>query len=176
PLVHRGNRMASGERDELLALDPKERIGAHEQGAGPALDESGKCDVDFVFGAGIDDHDCLPDRTGNLPHFRHLNFGNLAAWVHQKGDCSRVGDHLAQQLQALGAERGGKACTPVALPSGRSKRLTRPSATGSLPLVKTSGIVDVAAKTARAGWPPPVVTITAARRSTSSFANAGKRS
>ena len=50
----------------------------------------------------------------------------------------------------------------MVLPPGRLKLLTRPSATGSLPLVNTIGIVEVAARAARAGSGPPLVTMTLA--------------
>src|SRR5262245_22449997 len=176
PLVHCRNRVASGERDELLAPDLKERVGAHEQGASPALDEGCKCEVDFIFGASIEDHDCLPIERAVS---RICVICTSAIWLlgfTKKAIVRALGTNSRSSCRRLGPSEAVKACTPVALPSGRSKRLTRPSVTGSLPLVKTSGIVDVAAKTARAGWLPPVVTITTAWRSTSSFANAGKRS
>src|SRR4051812_30983870 len=40
--------------------------------------------------------------------------------------------------------------TPVTLPPGRRRLATKPDSTGSLPLVKTIGIVEVAAFAARA--------------------------
>ena len=65
---------------------------------------------------------------------------------------------------------------PVVLPPGRLKLLTRPSCTGSLPLWKTIGIVEVAACAARATWGPPAVAITATWLRTRSAASAGSRS
>jgi hypothetical protein len=52
--------------------------------------------------------------------------------------------------------------TPVRLPPGRERLATRPVATGSPPLVKTIGIVEVAffAAKAEGGPPPPTITST----------------
>src|SRR5438128_7482533 len=66
--------------------------------------------------------------------------------------------------------------TPVALPPGRLRLATRPSATGSEPVPKTIGMLEVAALAATA---PAVLTgtaITATCRRTRSAANSGIRS
>jgi hypothetical protein len=52
-----------------------------------------------------------------------------------------------------------KKLTPVTLPPGRLKLATRPSLTGSPPVVKTIGMVAVAALAASAGTTPPPVAI-----------------
>ncbi len=59
---------------------------------------------------------------------------------------------------------------PVTFPPGRARLATSPDATGSLPLVKTIGIVCVAAMAARTTGAPPVATITATRFATRSAA------
>ena len=46
--------------------------------------------------------------------------------------------------------------TPVAFPPGRLRVATKPSLTGSPPIVKTIGMVDVAALAASAEGSPPV--------------------
>ena len=48
----------------------------------------------------------------------------------------------------------------MTLPPGRLRLATRPSLTGSPPMVKTIGIVEVAALAASAAGVPPVATIT----------------
>jgi hypothetical protein len=68
-----------------------------------------------------------------------------------------------------------KRLTPVALPLGRLKLATRPSWTGSSPMVNTMGIVVVAALAAKAEGLSVATSITTCRR-TSSAASAGKRS
>src|SRR5262245_17477061 len=65
--------------------------------------------------------------------------------------------------------------TPVTLPPGRLRLATRPIFTGSLPAVKTIGMVVVAALAASAEAVPPVAAITATLRRTSSAASTGSR-
>ena len=66
--------------------------------------------------------------------------------------------------------------TPVMLPSGLARLVTRPVATGSAPLANTIEIVVVAAFAAGADAIPPPATITDTARRTRSPASAGSRS
>ena len=66
--------------------------------------------------------------------------------------------------------------TPVRLPPGRLRLATKPAATGSKPVTKTTGIVVVAAFAAWIEMSPPIVTMTSTRRLTKSAAKAGNRS
>ena len=75
----------------------------------------------------------------------------------------------------LAASTLARKVTPVTLPPGRLRLATRPIATGSLPPVKTIGIVAVADLAASAAAVPPVATITATLRRTSSAASTGSR-
>ena len=61
------------------------------------------------------------------------------------------------------------------LPPGRLRLGTRPTATGSVPLEKTIGIVAVAALAAKPAAMLPPATITATRRPTNSVAISGNR-
>ncbi len=65
--------------------------------------------------------------------------------------------------------------TPVALPFGFARLLTRPSLTGSSATLNTIGIIEVAALAASAAGMPPTVIITATRRPTNSAAIDGSR-
>ena len=69
-----------------------------------------------------------------------------------------------------------KMVTPVTLPPGRLRLATSPSLTGSPPMMKTTGMVEVAALAASAGAEPPTARITATCRRASSAASAGSRS
>ncbi len=69
-----------------------------------------------------------------------------------------------------------KKVTPVRLPPGRLRLCTSPPAIGSVPLLKTIGIVVVAAFAAIAVAGPPSVAMTATFFATSSAASAGSRS
>ena len=66
--------------------------------------------------------------------------------------------------------------TPVTLRPGRLRLATSSSLTGSLPVVKMIGIVEVAALATNAGAVPPLVTITTTGLRTSSAANDDSRS
>ena len=66
--------------------------------------------------------------------------------------------------------------TPVELPPGWLRLATSPSLTGSPPVLKTIGIVVVAALAASADVLPPVETRTAIPRLTRSAASVGSRS
>src|SRR5262245_28013893 len=73
------------------------------------------------------------------------------------------------------ANSTAKKLTPVRLPPGRARLVTRPSLTGSSATTKTIGIVAVAALAAKVEGKPPVA-ITATRRCANSAASAGSRS
>ena len=74
----------------------------------------------------------------------------------------------------LAASSELKVVMPVMLPPGRLRLATRPCATGSPPVLKTIGIVVVAALAANTALPK--VEITATRRRTRSADNSGSRS
>jgi hypothetical protein len=63
--------------------------------------------------------------------------------------------------------------TPVTLLPGWLRLATSPTSTGSLPVMKTIGIVAVAALAANAAGLPPVAKITATGRRVRSAANVG---
>jgi hypothetical protein len=69
-----------------------------------------------------------------------------------------------------------KKLIPVMLPPGRAKLATTPAETGSSPIAKTIGIVEVTPFAASAETMPPVVAITFAWRAAKSPAKAGSRS
>ena len=62
-----------------------------------------------------------------------------------------VGSNSRSSSSRFGPTSTFKWVTPVTLPPGRLRLATRPSRTGSLPVVKTIGIVVVAAFAASAG-------------------------
>ena len=66
--------------------------------------------------------------------------------------------------------------TPVTLPPGRLRLATSPTLTGSTPVLKTTGIVVVAALAASDPCALPGVAMTATRRRTKSAASSGNRS
>jgi hypothetical protein len=78
--------------------------------------------------------------------------------------------------RTLLSSSAGPRVTPVMLPPGRLRLLTIPARIGSMPLVKTIGIVVVAALAASTLGSPPVETSTATLWRTRSAAISGRRS
>ena len=66
-----------------------------------------------------------------------------------------------QEAQPLRPHNALKKATPVALPPGRLRLTTKPCLTGSLPIMKQMGIVDVAVFAASAaGRKAAAITVT----------------
>ena len=101
-------------------------------------------------------------------------FGLL--WIGQIRNRICRGHYFVQELDFLPASALLKKTTPVRLPSGLLKLLTRPRRIGSSPDMKTIGIVCVASFAACAGAVPPEATITATLRVIKSETSVGNRS
>ena len=121
-----------------------------EQRTGPRCDERCKGRLDVAVAADIENDELLPDRVR-----RGLHVASAAASV---SECS---DLPARQSSSPWAP--ARAAAPVASPptrrrkahtrdvaAGRLRLATRPRSTGSPPLAKTIGIVEVAALAASA--------------------------
>jgi len=76
----------------------------------------------------------------------------------------------------LGISSPTRKLIPVRLPPGRAKLATKPAGTGSVPAVKTIGIVEVAPFAANAAAGPPLAVIRSTLRLTNSAAKPGNRS
>src|SRR5262249_41023613 len=81
--------------------------------------------------------------------------------------------HLAQELQPLRRQRGHEQRDAGDVARGWLKLPTKPYWTGSSPIAKTIGMVEVAALAASAATAPPDATMTATFRRASSSASAG---
>src|SRR5262252_3873718 len=113
------------------------------------FDEGCEGGVDLIFGAGLQDRDVHPLGAGRFLHvsdhafalFGFTSSAITAAWgTSSESSSSRLGDSSVLRL-----------LKPVRLPPGRARLATRRSPTGSLTLVKTIGIVEVALFAARVG-------------------------
>src|SRR6516225_9448617 len=130
--------------------------------------------VDFGFRAGLQDLElqalcvcCLLRRVDDAPGLRIVR-------VQQQADRLRLrhqlGDQLDPLLPQLRVEVGdaGKVAARA--------RETSPVSTGSTPVKKTIGIIDVASLATKASSAPPHAAITSTLRPTRSAANEGSRS
>jgi hypothetical protein len=71
-----------------------------------------------------------------------------------------LGTSSCKSSSYLGPNSLANQLTPVTFPPGRLRLVTRPTLTGSAPLVKTMGIVAVAALAANAELLPPTAAMT----------------
>src|SRR5262249_30132077 len=126
PFIHRRNCVARGERNETIARDLKERVGHHQESTSPALDESHKGRLDFAVSAGIQDKDLLSKRAASFLNLRYLHFSNLAGRVHEKGDCSGLGNQLAQKLETFRAKRRHKRMDASRVPARPIEAIDEP--------------------------------------------------
>ena len=88
------------------------------------------------------------------------------AGIHQERNQRGLGKELVQQLDVLVSQLAENQLTPVTFASGRLRLATSPALTGSRPLVKTIGIVDVSALATNAVLFPPTAAMTATLRET----------
>src|SRR6516165_1542091 len=151
PVIDRGSPVSGRQRDNSFPLGVHERAGAHVQRASPALDERCKGGLDFAAAADIEDDQLLPIacaaasrslRSASISGL--LEFSDIAAIIVALGTiwCSSSSRFAANTLL--------RKLTPVTLPPGRLRLATRPSLTGSPPVTKTIGTVEVAALAANA--------------------------
>src|SRR6516164_6820374 len=87
-------------------------------------------------------------------------------------NAAALGINSCSNCNCFGDSSLTKVALPVTFAPGRLRLATRPNATGSVPAIKTIGMVVVAAFAASAAV-VPAATITATRRRTRSAASAG---
>lgn len=73
--INRRDRMAGGERDELLSPIEEKRIAAHDQRANAALYEPPERGIDLGFAAGIEDVKLAAEVARRLLKIRRLRRG-----------------------------------------------------------------------------------------------------
>ena len=131
--------------------------------------------VDLAFGAGFQDAKRHPVRARRMLDVPDHGVRIAIVWVYKQGKRPSLRNQLGKQFQSLENELNGNILMPVRLPPGRARLGTSPSWTGSLPIVKTVGMVEVAffAALAQGG---PKAAIKSGLRLTRSAANKGSRS
>ena len=129
--------MAYGERGDLTTPAKQERVGTDNEPVCPDFDQGCERRINVAFGACLDDVDLQSECAARCLRVLRGGLGNLRQ--------PRLrGDH-----------------SPVALPPGRLRLATSPSATGLDAVEKMIGIVVVAALAASAdGVPAAAITAT----------------
>jgi hypothetical protein len=100
----------------------------------------------------------------------------LLLGLHQMPTAPAAGTRSCSSASRFAPSAPKMMFTPVTLPPGRLKFVTKPIFTASPPVAKTTGMVAVAAFAARPEAPPPTAAMTATRWPTNSLASAARRS
>src|SRR5262249_46890428 len=149
-------RSPGGEQRHMATPAGKEGIRTDDHCACLALNKRCEGGIDIIRLAGPHDKNLHAEALCRLLNVLRLILCIGICWVDQDCDWRGARHHFMQQSEPLGAQPGRNTLTPVALPPGRLRLATRPTLTGSSPVVKTIGTVVVAALAARAEMVPPV--------------------
>ena len=148
--VDRGQRMARRQCDDLFALVGQQSAGADDECTGSLAHEGRKCRIDVTCCAGKQHDELQPEGPRSLLHRGHLCHGIRNVLVHKERDNGRIGNDFVSSASCFGARSTPKKLAPVTFPPGRLRLGTMPALTGSPPLMKTMGMVVVAALAASA--------------------------
>ena len=114
------------------------------------------------------------DLSGSLLQGPFVQNRLLVSGINYRRDSNSAGNEITRNLKMLRAELGGK---PVPIfASGRLMLLTSPADSGSVPVVKTTGMEDVIALAVREALLPPVAPMTVTRYAIRSATSVLKRS
>jgi hypothetical protein len=139
-----------------MACGGKKGVGADQEGADLLLDKGRKGRRNVAFGPAIEDQHAHPENMG-----RRLQIFRLGLDTTGIGRIDNIatdpiaGTNSCSNARRFGAISALTPVTPVRLPEGRLKLATRPSATGSVPILKTIGMLCVAALAASEGATDP---------------------
>jgi hypothetical protein len=136
--------MTCRQRDELLSPSAEERIRGDDDGAGVQLHEGGEGGVELAFGARLQDMELQPLAFPVSSTSRTTRSAFALRGFTSRAITPAWGASSARSASRLGINSIAMMLTPVRLPPGRAKLATRPSSTGSPPVSKTIGIVEVA--------------------------------
>ena len=176
-VIDGGQRMTRRQRDDQCATIGKEWIDRDQQCGAGLLRETCESRHDVAIAiAGVKDFDRHPQGWNARMHVLDSGVGQRSVGSDERDETGRLRRQLTQQSEPLRGELHVEVLTPVALPPGRLRLATRPSATGSEAVLKTIGMLEVAALAASAPAVLSSTTITATCRRTRSAANSGIRS
>ena len=168
--------MAGRESDYFGAPVIKEWGGGYHQRMDLLLLYGSKSSLKVIFAAGIHDMKLAAQCARHGFQFSDLKLGDRVIWICKQPNDGGSGNQLQQEPQRSATVSWATSVTPVTLPPGRLRLSTSPNITGSLPMTKTIGMVEVAALAARIVGVPAVATMTDTRRSTRPAANIGSLS
>ena len=139
---------------KLPSTSRVERIGRDEHGVGALLRDDRKRGVDFLRRAGFEDEQPPSERADTLLRRLLVEFTKMAMSVA----CGTSSLSTSRCLLPSSAENQ---LTPVTFAPGRLRLATSPALTGSRPLVKRIGMLDVSRLATSAVLLPPTAAMAA---------------
>src|SRR5262249_24413030 len=126
---------------------------ADEQRAGSPLHDRCKGGIELDFTCRLHDQDCRPMARPAASRSRNSTSNSGRFGSPSTATMAALGASSCNSPSCLAAKSVVVKTTPVTLPPGRLRLATKPVLTGSKPVVKTIGIVAVAALTAGTATP-----------------------
>ena len=168
--------MASSQRGDLSAAGGQERIGSDHKSASTPFGQGREGFVDLTVSRGVKDKQRLPEGAHGGERIGRLRRASGLLGFTSSATTAAFGTSSCSKPKPFEVSSALNQLIPVRLPPGRLRLATRPTLTGSTPLVNTIGIVAVDAFAASAALLPPVAAIAATPRRTKSVASTGNRS
>lgn len=162
--------MTLRQRGNLLAPSQQVRVASDDENDGPLVDGVRQYLLDFVLRTCAENGDLQCEAAS-----RGCASPGLFGFT-SKAILAAVGMSSCSSSSRFGSSSVWDVVIRVALPPGRLRLATNPVTTESTAVVKTMGMVRVAASAARTATTLPPATITATLRSTRSAASPGSRS
>ena len=116
--MHRRQRVARRQRDQLFALAVEERIGCYQKGARSLLDQGRECRLKIAFGARVEDKKLQPEHMRRPLDVSPIGLGNRIARVHEKSKNIGFRHQVVQQFHLLCHERIAKRAHSRDVPAG----------------------------------------------------------
>jgi hypothetical protein len=168
--------VANGNCGELHDFAQEKRVARGNNKPAGSLWQVSDDIIKFLLGAGLHDVQLQPKGARRILRVPDLDLGNgRVLGIDSQSEDRGFGHQRCSSSIRFGPSSIVICVAPVTLPPGRAILVTSPSCTGSLPVVKTIGIVVVAFFAASAAG-VLVAAITATRRLIRSAAKSGSRS
>ena len=153
--------MADRQCGEFFAAASKEHVADGHQPVCPQLVQRRKSRVEIAFGAGLQDMNLQAERAGCWLQTSQKGIRIEIGWVDEQSYDLGAWDRVMQQFQEFGFNLYAQVGRAGYMPPGWLRLATRPICTGSRFVVKTIGIVVVAAFAAcAAGVERAAITVT----------------
>jgi hypothetical protein len=140
------NLVPRGQCDKLPTVALEKLVGSDKENFVRAfVRKARKGRVDLVAGACLENPGSQSVGVGSVLNASQCSVRTRTiSWINKNSYASGVRHQRMQEFQPLADTSRAKYWMPVTLPPGRAKLATRPVLTGSVPTLKTIGIIAVA--------------------------------